>query len=152
ARAYNVTTIGIDIGATFNFNPAVAAPARLMVMDARRMDFPDDSFDLVYSFHALEHIPGPELALAEMARVLRPGKTYLVGTPNRHRMIGYLGSVASLGNKVRWNLQDMGMRLTGRWKNEVGAHAGFSERELKSLCATAFGDVPNSIADDYYRT
>jgi SAM-dependent methyltransferase len=42
-------------------------------MDATRLNFEDDSFDVIYSFSAFEHFPNPEAALAEVARVLRPG-------------------------------------------------------------------------------
>ncbi|ATB27211.1 class I SAM-dependent methyltransferase [Melittangium boletus] len=42
-------------------------------MDATRMTFPDASFDLVCSWSAFEHIARPGEALAEVARVLRPG-------------------------------------------------------------------------------
>ena len=42
-------------------------------MDATRMDFAEASFDLVCSWSAFEHIAHPRRALAEVARVLRPG-------------------------------------------------------------------------------
>lgn len=48
-------------------------PVRFLPMDATRMDFPDASFDLLFSRAALEHILPIEQALAEMARVVRPG-------------------------------------------------------------------------------
>ena len=48
-------------------------PLRLVRMDATRMTFLDASFDFVYSRAALEHISPIERALAEMARVVRPG-------------------------------------------------------------------------------
>lgn len=41
--------------------------------DARNLDFPDGSFDLVTEFGALHHIPVPERAVAEMLRVARLG-------------------------------------------------------------------------------
>ena len=47
-------------------------PIRFETMDARRMAFPDHSFDLLWSHAAMEHIVPPEPALAEMARVMRP--------------------------------------------------------------------------------
>lgn len=150
ARAFGAETIGIDIGESFAFDHASAAPARLMQMDARELKFPDGHFDFVYSFHALEHIPGPERALAEMARVLRRGGHYLVGTPNRHRLLGYLGSTCSLRRKVLYNWWDWKKRLQGRWRNELGAHAGFGERELLGLTQKAFGGG-EVVTDDYYR-
>lgn len=48
-------------------------PVRFLAMDATRMDFPDASFDLLVSRAALEHVIPIEQALAEMARVVRPG-------------------------------------------------------------------------------
>jgi len=46
-----------------------------LVGDARRLPFPDDSFDAVLALSTLEHIPddGDSMAMAEIARVLRPG-------------------------------------------------------------------------------
>ena len=48
-------------------------PVRFETMDATRLSFPDHSFDLLWSRAAMEHIGPPEPALAEMARVVRPG-------------------------------------------------------------------------------
>jgi SAM-dependent methyltransferase len=150
ARSFDAETVGTDIGGQFAFDHAGSAPAGLIEMDACDLKYPDDAFDLVFSFHALEHISRPETALAEMARVLRPGGSYLIGTPNKSRLVGYLGSACPLRQKALWNLNDLGMRLTGRWSNAAGAHAGFGERELARMCRAAFGDA-KSVTDDYYR-
>jgi len=40
-----------------------------MFGDATRLPFPDHAFDLVLAIEVLEHVPGPEAALAELARV-----------------------------------------------------------------------------------
>lgn len=42
-------------------------------MDARALDFPDESFDTVAAMHVLSVVPEPERVMAEIARVLRPG-------------------------------------------------------------------------------
>ncbi len=41
--------------------------------DALRLPFADGSFDRVIASEVLEHIPDDEAAMAELARVLRPG-------------------------------------------------------------------------------
>jgi ubiquinone/menaquinone biosynthesis C-methylase UbiE len=46
--------------------------------DASALPWPDSTFDLVTSLEALEFFPRPRRALAEMARVLRPGGALLV--------------------------------------------------------------------------
>jgi 2-polyprenyl-3-methyl-5-hydroxy-6-metoxy-1,4-benzoquinol methylase len=45
----------------------------------RRLEFATDEFDLVAAIEALEHIPQPELTIAEMARVAR--RSLLVSVP-----------------------------------------------------------------------
>jgi ubiquinone/menaquinone biosynthesis C-methylase UbiE len=53
------------------------------VADLRRLPFPDDEFDLITCFEAIEHVADPELVLDELRRVLRPGGLLAVSTPNR---------------------------------------------------------------------
>ena len=44
------------------------------VMDALHMDFPDDSFDLVWACESGEHMPDKKAYIEEMTRVLKPGR------------------------------------------------------------------------------
>ena len=46
--------------------------------DAKGLDFPDHSFDVVFSNTILHHIPDPRPFLREAHRVLRPGGVFLV--------------------------------------------------------------------------
>ncbi|MEL6983354.1 MAG: class I SAM-dependent methyltransferase, partial [Actinomycetota bacterium] len=48
--------------------------------DIQDLPFPDDSFDLAVANHMLYHAPDPDLAVAELARVLRPEGTLLAAT------------------------------------------------------------------------
>jgi ubiquinone/menaquinone biosynthesis C-methylase UbiE len=50
-----------------------SAAARVGVGDAMALAFSDESFDIVHSTVALEHIARPELAFREAVRVLKPG-------------------------------------------------------------------------------
>jgi len=45
-----------------------------------------DSIDLAVSSHVLEHVPDDLAALNELHRVLKPGGTALLNTPNRKRL------------------------------------------------------------------
>src|ERR1700682_606043 len=47
--------------------------AGLAVMDAEKLEFPDDSFDVVMAQYVVTAVPNPEAALDEFARVLRLG-------------------------------------------------------------------------------
>lgn len=46
--------------------------------DAARLPFPDGAFDLTGTLRTLHHVPRPELVLAELVRVTRPGGRVLV--------------------------------------------------------------------------
>jgi SAM-dependent methyltransferase len=49
--------------------------------DALNLPLPDASFDVAISTQVLEHVPQPWRAVAEMARVLRPGGRVVVTCP-----------------------------------------------------------------------
>lgn len=115
------------------------------------LPFGEASWDLAFFHHVIEHVPDPDGALAELSRVMRPGGVLYVGTPNRARLLGYVGSRdASLRDKVAWNLADYRARARGRFRNEFGAHAGFTGRELHGLLRRHFGEV-HSLTADYLR-
>jgi SAM-dependent methyltransferase len=71
-------TYGVDV------NPRSIAHAvthHLGVMDAVDLQFEDEQFDHVYSFHAIEHIVDAAAALREMGRVLAPAGRILLVYP-----------------------------------------------------------------------
>jgi SAM-dependent methyltransferase len=51
------------------------------LLDARALDLPDASFDVVFAGFLLSSIPDPGPAIAELARVLRPGGELLLSAP-----------------------------------------------------------------------
>lgn len=56
---------------------------RIPNLDVRRMDamnitFPDSSFDFVHSRSVFHHIPEPDVAMRQVARILRPGGVALL--------------------------------------------------------------------------
>src|ERR1700739_1476275 len=50
----------------------------LAVMDAEKLEFPDNSFDVVMAQYVVTAVPNPEVALDEFARVLRPGGELII--------------------------------------------------------------------------
>ena len=140
--------IGIDI--VSRFDPRATSLADLRAGDAMQLDFDDASFDFVYSFHALEHIADHRAALREMHRVLKPGGGYLIGTPNRDRLIGYLGSRnTSVAEKLQFNVADWVAKWRGEFRNELGAHAGYALDELQAELTQVF-TTAESITSEYY--
>ncbi len=77
---------------------------------AARLPFPDASFDLVLAVEVLEHLPDPRLAIAELARVARPGARAILSVPSeplwralnlaRGRYVGDLGNTP--GHVQHW--------------------------------------------------
>jgi SAM-dependent methyltransferase len=63
-----------------------------LTADAQALPFDPDEFDVVVANHMLYHVPDPALAVAELARVLRPEGTLLAAT-NGHRHLRELGEI-----------------------------------------------------------
>jgi arsenite methyltransferase len=76
--------LGVDISRAM-LTRAVRAEAGphtgFLLADAQRLPFRDETVDAAVSFAALQLVPDPEAALAEMGRVLRPGGRLAVMVP-----------------------------------------------------------------------
>jgi 2-polyprenyl-3-methyl-5-hydroxy-6-metoxy-1,4-benzoquinol methylase len=82
--ASHVTTL---YGSDYNVLRLRRAQARgvaagLAVADVTDYPADDDTFDVVFFNHVIEHIPDDERALSEIHRVLKPGGIVVLGTPN----------------------------------------------------------------------
>lgn len=148
ANALHCDVTGIDLRDTFD--PEAAAGVRLQRADATAMPFDTDTFDFVYSYHVLEHIPRYRDALSEMNRVLKKGGGLWIGTPNRSRLVGYIiGSQVPLRRALALNAREWKARLQGRFRNELGAHAGFTQRELGGELRAVFPHTDEATLDYY---
>jgi ubiquinone/menaquinone biosynthesis C-methylase UbiE len=64
--------------------------------NAERLEFPDASFDVVYSFGVLHHTPDIQKAVAEVRRVLRPGGSAYVMLYHRYSLVNLVHRVFRL--------------------------------------------------------
>ena len=93
--------------------------ARALAGDATAMPLPDASVDVVIAAEVLEHIPADQAAIAEIARVLRPGGLAAVTVP------------AWLPERVCW-------ALSADYHNVPGGHVRiFTRKELTAKLARA---------------
>lgn len=89
--------------------------------DATKLPFADGSFDRVITSEVLEHIPADTEAIAELARVLKPGGTFAATVPTWYP------------EKINWMLSD-----EYHAPKSVGGHVRiYSATELKAKLRTA---------------
>jgi len=72
-------TVGVDL------DPAVleGQQRETVAADMRRLPFGPAAFEGAVAVHSIEHVPDPERAVGEIARVLKPGGVAILVTPNR---------------------------------------------------------------------
>jgi ubiquinone/menaquinone biosynthesis C-methylase UbiE len=87
------TGINVDAGSvalTIKALKTFALPGEVKQSSATHMEFSDKSFDVVYSFGVLHHIPEVDKAVAEIRRVLKPGGELLVMLYNKYSINYYI--------------------------------------------------------------
>lgn len=121
AGARGARVYGIDISlptarrarSEFGDQPVGATGA-----DVRQLPFGDATFDAIYSMGTIEHFDDFDRAVAEMARVLRPGGRAIVGVPNRLDPF--------LRPALVWVMQRVGLY-------DYGAERSFTRGQLRRL-------------------
>lgn len=107
ARAYPITEfVATDFSQVAVDNSRERASRipnlRVETADAQALPFGSEAFDVVISCEMLEHLPDPQRAVREMARVLRPNGTLLLTTPNYISLSG-LHRVYSRLRRRNWD-------------------------------------------------
>jgi len=77
--------IGVDLAESVLESVRAEMPDSVSLRsgDLRSLELGDDSFDLVVCFEVIEHFEQPLVVLDQLARVLAPGGTLLISSPNR---------------------------------------------------------------------
>jgi SAM-dependent methyltransferase len=71
------------------------ASVKFAKADLARLPFANHHFDVVLLSSVLEYLPQPEVALAELRRVAKPGAILLAGVPNVRSIYRSLETIAS---------------------------------------------------------
>lgn len=118
----------------------------LMVMDACRLGFADESFDAVTAQFVITLVPDPEQALAEMDRVLKPGGEIVIASrlvDDRDFAAPLWRAVAPLAKAVGWSADFKVSRLTdwaaatGRYETVHIGRGYFRVVRLRKLASAA---------------
>jgi SAM-dependent methyltransferase len=100
-------------------------------VDAERLPFADESFDLVLGHAVLHHIPDLDRAFAEFARVLAPGG-----------MVMFAGEPSRYGDRLARVPKRAAGALAPLWRRALGARAASSQAEAEPDAALeGFVDV-----------
>lgn len=75
--------VAMDLGERLLQKVREKCGAETAVGSVLAIPFPDNHFDVVISSEVIEHTTDPPKAIFEFARVLKPGGTLIVTTPNR---------------------------------------------------------------------
>ncbi len=98
-------------------------------LDLTGLNLPDNSFDIVYASHVLEHIRDDKLALSEIARVLRPGGFAVLPVPIAClQTVEYPEAVASEAWHVRAPGPDYFDRYAEWFRVEAFASSDFAAK------------------------
>ena len=79
---------------------------RLMKMDALNLEFPDNTFDYVTSFHVISVVPDPVRMMQEIHRVCKPGGTVVIINHFRSTkpVLGaVIGALTPITRHLGWN-------------------------------------------------
>ncbi|GAA5533107.1 class I SAM-dependent methyltransferase [Deinococcus aluminii] len=133
AEGHRGRLVGVDLSAGMVEGATRAYPGVEFVQaSADALPFPEGAFDVVTARHMLYHVPDVPAALAEFARVLRPGGHFLAVT----NASGYMGELWEVVAEVATDEPAVGRLLDSRAGSAV-----FSELEGERQVREAFGNV-----------
>ena len=92
----------------------------LWAMDAERLSFPDDSFDVVVAQYVITTVPNPEATLDEFARVLKPGGEIV--------LVSRIGAEAGLRRSLEHWFQPAARKLGWRTEFSFARYARWTAR------------------------
>ena len=129
-------TFGMDLNSwAVKQSKSVIDKTQLQTASAQELPYRDGAFNVVIIKHIVEHLPDPQKAIQEIGRVIEPGGTLILATPN-------LDSLLKSWKGDKWiGYQDpthISLKRPAEWL-EMIRNAGFSTLRIFS---DGFWDVP----------
>ncbi len=148
-KVSNCNVIGIDNKCDESL--AKNADIKLINGDILSLEI-SKKFEIIYCYHVLEHVDDPHAVLIKVKQLLTENGVAFFGFPNKQRILGYLNpsptQKVSLLTKILWNINDYKYRISGKFENKYGAHAGFSQKEFKDMASIHFN--VHNVSKNYY--
>ena len=134
------------------------SPLADISLDVQDMKLPDNTYDVVFCNHVLEHVPNDHKAMTEILRVLKPGGMAIIQVPlnpdwkktledptitdpkERHRLFGQYDHVRMYGQDYPERLKAAGFNVevidySKRLSPELFAKYALPEREKLYVCS-----------------
>lgn len=134
------------------------SPLADISLDVQDMKLPDNTYDVVFCNHVLEHVPDDHNAMTEILRVLKPGGMAIIQVPlnpdwektredptitdpkERHRLFGQYDHVRMYGQDYPERLKAAGFAVeeidySQRLSPELFAKYALPEREKLYVCS-----------------
>lgn len=126
-----------------------------VTMDAQKMSFPDQFFDVVVSFETFEHLPKYKKFISECSRVLRPGGALIISMPNKNVTSPGLSTPLNQFHFKEWTLSQFKrlvlkkFKLTGLYGQNLSQPAKYqtfiTSNFFRLFSGYAYSKMPASI-------
>ncbi|KPM49183.1 class I SAM-dependent methyltransferase [Jiulongibacter sediminis] len=109
----------------------IESPLAKVKMDIEKIQFPDNSFDVIFCNHVLEHVEHFDVATKELYRVLKPGGYAIMQSPQDMNLPHTISDPTISDPKERERVfkQSDHLRLFGQDYGQELAKAGFKVKE-----------------------
>ena len=109
----------------------IESPLAKVKMDIHQIPFEDNTFDVAFCNHVMEHVDDYVLAMSELHRVLKPGGWALIQSPQdmKYAVTYEDATITDPKEREKYFLQNDHLRLFGRNYNHELEKGGFTVKE-----------------------
>ena len=109
----------------------IESPLAKVKMDIQAIPFPENTFDVAFCNHVMEHVDDYILAMSELHRVLKPGGWALIQSPQDMKYVVTYedATITDPKEREKYFLQNDHLRLFGQNYGRELEKAGFTVKE-----------------------